>query len=142
MEEHFISCWTHDDSESLAMWMIYCRGQNGFAIRSNIGKLPVIRRGVIGKVVYINHDTYIDDPNADVLGNLFRKDKMFSYETEIRLILRDSDEPEKFKKIHVDLNKLVNDVMVSPRMLPWILDMVKSLSSERGFDWEFVRSSF
>jgi hypothetical protein len=139
-EETFVNCWTLDESESLAMWMIYCRGQGGVALRSSVGKLRQLPC-LPGRVIYIDHDRY-DDHNLDYRGIFFRKRKHFSYEREYRLLIENKDNAAPVQRVHVNWDDIVDEILISPYTPPWFRPRLERLAEVIGVRTTFSLSSF
>src|SRR6267142_1602388 len=77
-----VNCWTAQNSESHAMWSIYCDSKEGVAIqttlsklRSSVGRFPVL------PVKYVNSGSF-SGSEITPLELAVRKRKPFQYEKE------------------------------------------------------------
>lgn len=83
----FVSSWTHDDDESLALWKIYVPGGEGISIETTVGDLcnsiedPIRDHLSQGLVAYSSTGS---NASNDVF---FRKRRAYRYENEFRLFL-------------------------------------------------------
>lgn len=82
----FVNCWTAQNSESHAMWSIYCNSKEGVAIqttlsklRSSVGRFPVL------PVKYVNSGS-LGGSEITPLELAVRKRKPFQYEKERRIV--------------------------------------------------------
>ncbi len=93
----YVNCWHLGNSESEAMWRLYCPNNNGVAIQTTYSKLvesvgddPELH---IGKVTYIDYEKQGFPP-----GNMFypamHKRISFMHESEVRLVKMQT--PENF----------------------------------------------
>ncbi|MRJ07904.1 DUF2971 domain-containing protein [Ornithobacterium rhinotracheale] len=85
----YVNCWHSNQNESIAMWKIYSRNDEGVAIRSTYKQLKESiedeKRIFMGIVKYIDYDKdIIDDSNA--LSSVFHKRLEYSFENEVRLV--------------------------------------------------------
>lgn len=88
-EDTFINCWNASESESEAMWKLYCGEKEGVAIKTSYGDLvkSIPDDTVIcGQVEYVNYETGEFEKKDNVLSPFFYKRISFSHENEIRLI--------------------------------------------------------
>ncbi len=100
----FVSCWHVNLGESVAMWKLYLKSDEGIAIRSTVGRLkasmtdvvitPAPReelRGpkmVIGMVRYIDYHTE-HIPEDNYLAPAMYKMRSFQHEHELRAVIVD-----------------------------------------------------
>ena len=85
-ERTYVNCWHASNSESPAMWSVYCPGKEGVAVQTTLAKL----KASVGthRVVKVRYDGLnarrVDDlTSADLVS---RKRKPFSYEREYRVV--------------------------------------------------------
>jgi hypothetical protein len=145
-----LNCWHACEYESTAMWRIY--GENGFAIQSNYGKLKdsLPKEIYIGKVNYIDYEKDSFEYAESVLTPYFYKRKNFSYEKEIRAIIIEEINENKNSKMNkneyginvkVDLNKLIQNIYISPELPNWYYGLIKSIIEKYGYKFEIKKSS-
>ena len=137
-----VSCWTESEHESNVMWKSYTgMGGEGITIKTTYRDLlgsvvPQVKlKLTLGKVRYVNYDQNRIPING--LAPLFHKRIEFKSEEEVRVAAALSFglegaqiviDPEVEKNgglyIQVDLNRLVNEVVVSPNSEPWFIELV------------------
>lgn len=137
-----VSCWTESEHESNVMWRSYTgvKGE-GIAIKTTYRDLlesvcPEAKPFLTsGEVKYLNYNQ--DDIPINSLAPLFHKRIEFKSEEEVRVaaalsfelkgtrIVIDPDiEKNGGLYIQVDLNRLINEVVVSPNSDPWFNELV------------------
>ena len=127
----YINCWHCNSYESEAMWKLYSKDiTNAIAIKTtaehlyeSLGKNPSID---IGRVKYIDFNKRF----APINGAYWYKRKAFEYENEVRAIIVDHSKTKRGIYVSVDLDKLIDDIYVSPYAPEWFFDVVKSVSSK------------
>jgi hypothetical protein len=132
----FFNCWHINDSESDAMWKIYV-GNNGVAIKSTVDRLKqcfdVTRFPIsLGRILYGK----TDDHTEHAVRRFMRKKLAFRHEEEIRLVMYDETSTHVGQPgipIPVDVEKLIEKIVVSPKSEPWFLCLVQSLTSTLGY---------
>lgn len=131
----FASCWCLRDTESEALWKLYCKSNNGIVIKTKYGKLKEYASSytdMIGKVTYINYETETIDFSYPV--NLFMyKRKSFDFESEVRILSSyevyewaDVTLPN-YQVIKIPVDKLVEDIVVYPYSTKYFIDIVRSV---------------
>lgn len=157
-----INCWHMNNYESAAMWSLYLKSNEGIAIQSTFRKLKksiVDKEKVyLGMVKYIDYDRQIIDPS-----NLFRaflhKRISFEHERELRAVaikypdsIKSEDESEfptmdlksitieNGLSIEVELNDLIEAIYIAPNAPLWFFDLVKSVVSKYGYDFNINQS--
>lgn len=126
---HLVNCWHANDTESVAMWKIYCGDRpRSIAIQSTIGRLKQSfnandERIWIGEVEYIDFRKWepenrffnVNTPNT--LKTFFFKWDYFEYENEIRAVINKAYSEHKADKgilVKIDVAELINCIYVSP----------------------------
>ncbi len=130
-EYTYINCWHHNFYESEAMWKLYSKDiTNAIAIKTTVkhlyeslGKNPSID---IGKVKYVDLNKRFTSVNAA----FWYKRKSFEYENEVRAITVKPGLKKKGIYVSVDLDKLIDDIYISPYAPEWFVDVVKSVSDK------------
>lgn len=168
---YFINCWHLNEYESLAMWDIYSRKDEGIAIISSesnfIDAFSAINSDIYGGIVkYADYDCpsfTIDVDNG--FNSILHKRASYDYEREYRLVFWDTEvthtyiptqiiefnsngersislgrasigrseediknvEPEVSFNAKCDLNKLINEIYVSPSAPSWFFDIVSNI---------------
>jgi hypothetical protein len=142
----YLNCWCMSEHESTHMWEIYAgREPQGIAVRSTYRRLSESitdpRAAFIGTVKYIDFKA---EAIADFGGftPFLHKRIYFEFEQEIRAVhyLPSPDNGPAGIQISVDLDRLVEEVYVSPKAAPWFSQLVRSLLLKYGRTWS-VRQS-
>ncbi|MDO5768513.1 MAG: DUF2971 domain-containing protein [Psychrobacter sp.] len=102
---YFINCWHMSEYESLAMWDIYSRKDEGIAIVSSesnfIEAFADLGKDIYGgSVQYVNYDNFSIDVN-NVFNSILYKRASYAYEQEYRLVLHDIEVTHKFTPINI-----------------------------------------
>jgi len=139
----YVSCWHMNDSESEAMWRLYCGTKEGVAIRTTYEKLA---QSVTDPNIYIGVIKYKDfekegfplmqfDPNwppqhVDFFPFMHKR-KAFVHESEVRII-RKFDKPQGKEsetgiRIKWDLEEVIEEVYVNPYAQNGYLEVVKAV---------------
>ena len=149
-----INCWHRNDHESLAMWKLYLKSDEGIAISSTWRKLKtsiIDNEAVIGgEVNYIDYESYSKlDPDS-IFSQFFCKRISFSYEQEIRLIVSKSVEflvdntaapiPAEGLKIKVALHDLIESIYVAPKTPEWIQRLVENVTKKYTYGFPIINS--
>lgn len=164
---YFINCWHMSPSQSDGMWKLYTKNRLGVAIKSTVGKLidslqqseETIHISIIKYRDFKNvtFKELVDDPENQVFPgfsstNQFTYKRIeFSHEKELRLYFIDHPiphsikegiprDPLEFKKINVDLNKLVEEIVISPFASEEYSQKVSELISKEGLSFKSSRS--
>lgn len=153
------NCWHgNDDGESAAMWEKY--DERAVAITSTVGKMKSAlenceKRIYITQMEYLDFDSgfnEIDDGDKATIGrilhraggpdNLIRhmmKRKEYQHENEVRaLTMHGEDWTEEGWDsgidIGVDVDKLINDICISPYAPEWLAEAVEHLVEDSTYD--------
>lgn len=148
----YISCWNEAKNESYALWKIYTNSHTGVAIKSTVGDLKKALNNdsiKIYKVRYINSFSSIDENHEppfyfretekepNVLINRRVKEayklKSYEYENEIRAIYLDVSKSGG-KRFEVDLNKLINEIYISPFASDWFAELIEKIKNNDSYD--------
>ena len=125
---HGVNCWHKTDHESDAMWKLYSASGQGVAIESTIGQLKDSIQShenlEIGSVVYLEENESSKEHGK--LGVLLWKRKSFEHEKELRAIIP-LKTPKESIFIKCDLEKLINQIHISPLAKPYFIDIVEAL---------------
>lgn len=142
----FISCWRAGIWESLAMWDLYGKKGNGtVAVKSSIGILKDELSATNG-AIRISQINYIDwDSEAlshHPLQLCARKEKSYEHEAEVRAIIwrqdnenwvdEITDKTTPVIQIPINIRKLITEVVVGPREMPWVATLVKDVMKRYG----------
>jgi len=148
---YFANCWHQNKFQSDAMWKIYLDTNNGIAIKSSFDKLVKSLEETeeeihISQIRYINQNTTtfneLMNENINEFGsslNQFTYKRIaFEHEKELKLYYIDMPipgtvanaeerEPLNYRKIKVNLNELVQEIVISPLADKWFKDLVERL---------------
>ena len=136
----FISCWSHCDHESHALWRIFCGPKQGVAVCSRYIRLvELLTNSQLDREVGLV-DYGRDEPiPANTLIPFFRKRKAFAYEQEARLvanIYRCLDVRDQTGKLlasrpclemPLDLATFIEAIRIHPEADAGYIDVVKSV---------------
>lgn len=126
----YVSCWHENDTESEALWRLYCGADAGVALQATVGSVLEALRDfpdiAIGRVRYIDFRYEF----AGVNDAVFRKRSSLSHEREVRAVhfVYDGERPTGVN-IPLSIEKLVERIVISPLSPPWFLDIVHETTS-------------
>lgn len=143
-----VSCWNKYDSETYALWKVYSSVKEGIMIKSSIENLVSAFKNTEDKVLlsevrYVDHEKdTIDDGSIHL--PLFYKNTAYEYEKEVRLMWQydltklhlvwNHDPVENGRYIDVDIDKLINEIIISPYAPEWFYENIKSLLDKYSID--------
>jgi hypothetical protein len=135
----FVSCWHANDTESEAMWRLYCGSHDGIALQTTYEKLDAsLPNGIfLGAIQYLDYACDSDAPR-DTLALLMRKRQAFEHEHEIRALIWPSSSPPGLVPPNLEEDAHVINVpwsakdsleriYVSPYAEEWYRDVVVSV---------------
>jgi len=138
----FISSWHENTAEDMTMWEIYCRENEGVAVKTTVERLKrsADLRTLRGNFMRLERVRY-ENPSdvVDVLPYeqcFFRKRKHFAFERETRLsldtysTLAPSRNQPLGHYLRVRLNTLIDEVVVHPDSADWFEDVVSSIGKK------------
>lgn len=169
--DYFANCWHLSEHESAAMWKIYASPGAGVAIVSNGASLERALADS-SEALYLGRVKY-REPSWITIGieygfdNIMTKRSSFSYEQEVRLVHRKSDdchnaidyeswsdETMRFERliederpilpgisVTCDLAALFDKVIVSPYAPSWFLPMIERLRDQLGLRFAVQNST-
>lgn len=150
-----VNCWNKYDQESAALWKIYSDFNKGIMIRSSINN---IKRSLtdfkeeitLSEVKYLNYDKDIMS-DGNIIYPIIHKQKAYSYENEVRLIFDvtqpgrvhdwSKEEIEEGLFIGVDLDKLIDEIIISPYASEWFTKLIVDLTNKYGLKKNVKRSA-
>jgi hypothetical protein len=133
----YINCWHLGNSESEAMWRLYCPGDSGVAIQTTYARLVASVDSdpfcYIGGVTYIDYET-----QGFPLNNLFypvmHKRSSFAHEQEVRLVKTLSEywgTPARESPAGVSIDwspdSTIDSIYVNPYAPEFYYDVVRSI---------------
>lgn len=162
-----LNCWHVMPHESVAMWKANTNSPSAVAIKSRASKLRESFSSFksndvfIGKVKYIDYETE-RIPDENVLYSFAYKRNGFKHENELRAVITslpldgypefvgkmvgqtisfdwESQPPGMYVPINVD--KLINDIHLSPSVPRWYKPLLDDLVSKYGYDFSVCTSS-
>ena len=155
-ELSFVNSWCVSEHESAAMWPLYVQGSEGIAIRSTFNHLVESMKQYEEFEVFIGEINYMDYeseaiPPGQLLLPLMSKRKSFEHEKELRALIwtlqhgKNSHKDNKFAStiglsVRIDLNKLIDEVYVSPEAPQWFLNLVKAILKRYEIDKPVIQS--
>jgi len=152
---YFLNCWHINEVQSDAMWKIFLETKNGIALKSTVGN--IIDALKVGEEdVYISQVYYRDFSKVTFLELMNEKQNQlfegrgaslnqfnykrlsFEHEKELRLYHVDTPiphaqkdteprEPLTEKRIAVDVDALINEIVVAPFADKWFVKLVSQL---------------
>jgi len=154
------SCWTFNYNTDFS-WRVYAPKKDGVQIKIKIAKLyenyDYLKQNrdlvsfQIGKVKYLKfrklREHYSGERKLNLLnfytsGDLFVKRYNYRHEKEVRLLLNTkSISKTGVYSLPFDFNKLIESIMLDPRLNSWEIKNMKREIHERGFNKRIYRSS-
>ena len=161
-----INCWHMNHAESDAMWKLYLNNDDGIAIQSTFISLAEsfilsTQEVSLSCVNYVDYDTHMFKINGNSFNflDLFtHKRESFTHENELRAIvintppsgsqykgplvkeIHDNVAEKGGDKVRVDINRLVENVYISPLSQSWFRKLVSDTISRFKYDFN-IRSS-
>ena len=165
---YFLNCWHINENQSDAMWKIFLNTKNGIAIKSTVENLiKSLERAkediFIGRIYYRDFDkvTFNEllfekqnrtfDGRGGSLNQFNYKRSSFEHERELRLYYVDLPiphaikngaprEPLTHKRIDIDMNSLIDEVIVTPFADNWFRDLVEKVINKLGYKLKVSKS--
>jgi hypothetical protein len=159
-----VNCWHINEHESMAMWKLYLKSDEGVAIESTFMDLTQSFNNY-QEDVFIGEVKY-REPSEDVPVNVFEgvmyKHASYKHEQELRALIHGShlnDKKRDWKanivigtppgsiipiagiEIPVNLIRLVKKIHISPSSPSWFIDLVEAIIKKYDFDFPVVKSS-
>jgi hypothetical protein len=138
-KQAYVSCWHANNTESEAMWRLYCGSHEGIALQTTYEKLDASLPGgvYLGQITYLDYDCDTQPPH-DTLALLMRKRQAFEHEHEIRALVwppesprelapRDQDEDVRVINVPWPARDYLERIYVSPYAEEWYRDVVVSV---------------
>jgi len=151
-----INSWHINDNESDAMWKLYIKGGEGIAVQSTVGRLKSSLGNHKQDVIHLGKVTYVDYDDEkipdDTLSPYFHKRRSFEHEKEYRAVIqrwkKKGNGKIDFSKlpfqegifVPIDLDKLVENVYLSPTCPTWQKDVAQSLLKNYGSNRKIKQS--
>jgi hypothetical protein len=154
-----ISCWHMNPFESVAMWRLYLKNNEGIAIQPNYSRLvqqflPLKEEIYAGVVRYIDYEKdHISDEHTTFDSFIFKR-KSFEHEMELRALIQrpppttsdrkwrlDVDVIKEGIRVPVNLESLLGSIHVAPGSPSWFVELVKSVTARYAVNVPVVQSS-
>lgn len=143
-----ISCWTHKERQSTALWDQYMTGSNGIALKTTASDLKSSLSDsrynfYFGKVNYIDYKN--DSYEFRVPAPVYHKRNSFSHEDEYRVAVKGGpdDEEDIFTDggyVSIDKSELISEVYIHPMAEPWFENLVNRVTGDYSIDAEVKKS--
>ncbi|MFN8287113.1 MAG: hypothetical protein U0V74_10190 [Chitinophagales bacterium] len=144
----YVSCWHTNNDESAGMWQIYMNNNEGVAIQTTPQLLAECLQPD-ANTIYLGPVNYIDYTNdswgpPQALNPIFHKRNSFAHEREVRaVIINPKGIDPRYNTgapVEIDLEKLIQQVFVSPQAESWFKDTVQSVCNQYGLSVKAVQS--
>jgi hypothetical protein len=157
-ERTYISCWNAFPQENAGLWRIY-GDDKGVAIKTTWKSLKQSLGGTADHVSTVFYgavdyrDFNSDERNTDsYTDQYFVKRNEFVHEREFRLVAHDESKPHNYlapdtqglphlASLECDLNVLIHDLVISPRLGSWVTAGVQEVTRKFGGTWNVRQSS-
>lgn len=137
----YVNCWHLNNSESEAMWRLYCPSDNGVAIQTTYKKL--VESTMIDPEVYVGCVKYLDYesqgfPINNVFYSVMHKRLSFAHENEVRLVKLKGPEnwgtSQEFSAEGISLDwqpdSVIDAIYVDPYAPNYYYDVVRTIVSK------------
>jgi len=146
----FVCCWSLSNSESEAMWQLYCGRNQGVAIQTTYRQLrnsiPKDHRLGIGVVRYL--DYHEDDmPDYTCYAPVMHKRQAFKHEQEVRILCSMVGQLYDERDVDTAINgsgeteilgmflswnaeEIINKIYINPYAMHWYSEVVKTTISK------------
>jgi hypothetical protein len=163
-----VNCWHMNEEQSMAMWQLYLKSEEGLAIESTFSALAesfsaCSHKVYIGKVEYGAVQCEHHEVGLSIYEGALRKESCYKHERELRALIHETtmlaDRRERLGgflsgggkakefvvatkglNIRVDLAKLVKAVYVCPSAEDWFTDLVTSILKKYTFNFPIFKS--
>ena len=153
----YVSCWNSFPTENAGLWRIY-GDDKGLVVRTTWKRLKesLTSGDCVSTIFYGNveyRDFAIDPKSTDsYTDQYFSKRVEFNHENEFRLVAHDTSREHnyknedlsglpKFATLQCDLNLLIEELIVSPRLGGWVEHGVAETCRKFGGAWPVRRSA-
>ena len=146
-----VNCWRLSQYESDAMWKLYLKSGEGFAIRSTFDRF----RDALGndpQTIYIGMVRYVDFdqdciPESNLYYPFLHKNIAFRHEAELRALISSPIDPPGATQtnfslpppnggrvIQVDINRLIDRIVLAPTSPDWLMQLIVSILHHYNLD--------
>lgn len=157
-KDTYVSCWYLSDIESVALWKLFPKSDEGIAIKSTIERLSQsIESKSSEHTIYMGSVTYghekikerkVNNPKSYSGDDaVFTKRACFEHEKELRVVIYAHDigapilRNQTGLKLEVNVESLISEVMISPEAPRWMEDLVKRVVKKYGFSFKIRQST-
>jgi hypothetical protein len=151
-EAYRVICWHESNVESVAMWKLYTRGNDGVAIQTTVARMESCLSSLsfvgVGRVDYSGHEPDQEGERPKGLPLSLLKRRSFAHEQEVRVFMHNFDRPDlaKFwdkefsegKKeppggvVKVDIGHLIERIIASPDYPAWAVPGLQAIVTAAG----------
>ena len=154
----YVSCWHLNETESEAMWRLYCPTNEGVALQTTYAKLAQSIQTVdvyLGLVRYIDYRSQFM-PLDNAFNPIMHKRKAFEHEREVRAVMwqinsiesieRDFDELECHERnprgfnVSIDLARTLDAIYVNPYAPDLYYEVVRAVMDKFSVSTSLKRS--
>ncbi len=157
-ERTYVSCWNAFPHENAGLWRIYgddkgvvVRTTWGSLRKSLLGRADCVDRVFYGRVDYRDFDTDSDFTDT-YTDQYFIKRREFVHEHEFRLVAHDNSRTHTYNDtdptdlphyaaLPCDLNLLIEEVLISPRLGSWVKEPIIAVSTKYDGKWNVRQSN-
>jgi hypothetical protein len=165
----YINCWHINNKESLAMWKVYLKSNEGVAIKTSVKKFcTALLKNTNNIDMYANKVTYIDYLTENLwteeqfAGPYFYKRNLFDYEQEFRAIISNMDNLQSMSinggphtwyldtsikswkegmEINVPIQEMIEEIFVAPDSPEWFKKLVENVAVKYNLPNKVKRSA-
>ena len=128
------NCWHMNQYESVAMWKVYTRSNEGVAIQSTYKRLfdclnKTPNKVFLSTIKYIDFESDTIDWGNRLVPFLYKM-KSYFFEQELRAIITDTEKYDLSDggcKVKVDLNILIEKIYIAPASPKWFKELINSI---------------
>ena len=149
----YANCWNLSESESNALWRLYCGDSQGVAICTTYAALqdslipyPNFYTGLV-RYIDFDKESYPED-EINVYHLAMHKQTAFAHENEVRVVWIDNsatrfarpgeteEERAPIKSLNWNIEKVIQSVYVHPCASEWYAEVVRSVIEKFTPDWK------
>jgi len=150
-----VNCWNKSNSESTTLWNLYSDINKGIMIKSTISKLikslELTKEEInLSEIKYLDYRRQLMSDN-NIMFSFIHKQASYRIEDEVRLIYQiepetgieydwAKDEVEKGLFIKTNLDKLIEEIIISPNAESEFFDLVQDTLKNNGLKKTINRS--
>jgi hypothetical protein len=142
-ENYLVSCWNSEECESYLLWKCYSSISFGICLKTTVGDFESALQS--DKVIFCHEVGYLRNDQINFSGQLlsiaFSKREFYSGEKEIRFVVEKDSNAKKPNHINVDLSKLINTIVLSPKSPDWFGSLVKEICDRYDLKCRIEKSS-